>query len=96
MVAGTPAHVGSTEALAGLDVAAVIVGATGVAVAGLAALVLLGESPEFRQALVAVTAHHVTFARALATLHVAALVVDRAEGVTGASYKFNIGLMISD
>lgn len=73
----------SALTLAAEDVAGVLVGATGIAVAGLAPVTILGEPPMLRQALIAVACGDVTFARALAGQRVAALVVDGAQSVAG-------------
>lgn len=87
LIAGPPADVRSASALAGDDVARVLVRAAGIAFAGLASVAFLGESPVIRQTLIAVARGHVTFARAFAGHRVAALIVDGAERVAGAGCK---------
>lgn len=80
----------STSALAGDDVAGILVGATGVAIAGFASIPILGESPVLRQTLVAIARGDVTLARALAGHHVAALIVDGAQSVAGTGCNLKI------
>lgn len=82
--AGASGDVRPALALAAHDVAVVVVRAAGIAVARLAAVAGLGQSPVLGQALVAVAPGHVALARALAAVHVAALVLVRAEQVARA------------
>lgn len=74
----------SASALTGDDVAGILVGSAGIAVAWFASIAILGESPILRQALIAVARCDIPFARALTGQHVATLIVNGTQGVTGA------------
>lgn len=90
LIAGSSADVRSTSALAGDDVAGILVGAARVAIAGFAPVPILGESPILRQTLITVARGDITLARAFAGYHVATLIVDGAQNVAGASYNLRI------
>lgn len=79
----------SASALTGDDVTGILVGSAGIAIARFASVAILGESPVFRQALIAVARRDVTFARALTGHHVATLIVDGTQDVTGTGCKSN-------
>jgi len=78
-------HILLLPALACDDVAVVVKAAAGVAFAHLASILLLRESVELGQTLVAVPAGDKALAAALAGEDVASLVVDRAQRVARAS-----------
>jgi len=73
------------SALTGDDVAGILIGSAGIAITWFASIAVLGEPPILRQTLIAITRCDVSFARTLTGYHVATLIVDGTQGVTGTS-----------
>lgn len=74
----------SAFALTSQQIAVVVIGASRVTLASLAAITSLRQAPVFRQTLVAVTPSHVAFADAFATVDVATLIFVSAQQITAA------------
>lgn len=77
------------SALTSNDVTGLLVGSAGIAIAWFASVTVLGESPILRQTLITVARCDIRFARTFAGHHVATLIVDGTQGITGAGCKSN-------
>lgn len=90
LVTATSLNAGPAATLAADYITAVLVRASGVAVAGLATVIVMTQPVVFRQALVAITTNDVTFAGAFAGVDVAA--VTRCSKLVAAAWLAAVGV----
>lgn len=86
MFTSSTSHIRSTPTLACLHVAVVIQSPSKVTIARRTAIVAVRKAIGLRHALIAVFSDHQTLARAFASVHVAARIVDSTKSITGAIF----------